>query len=912
MAFMRYKTTGYQWAVTYPAGEWKVLFGRGSDGVLISEQGVVSSGQLTSFHSGFAARSAPYRQSSDGAFMLPVSVGSWLTLFFRGDRSERLHWDRGVQREGAWTEEHNWGSALPAGFRSQIDALLQAPNAADGNWQTYFFKGPRVLTLHWITGVVRDALITEGPDASGCAGWASLPEEFRSDLDHVIAYKNAADGTRQSLLVKGAKGLLLNWKTGVLASGELHQLGVPGLAALPAEYRTPLRPVTGRYTGASGSDRVELRVDLEGERSLATISGDFFTNGVCVNSFRTGAALSVDQTANAYTLAQTGLEWSSDTWVTRLALTIPRVAATANAANAALVLDAPGNNRVLQFDCSYASTGLRTVELETDSVVGTQVFQRYDTAQGWNPPGYRNRTLTVTSAYAEAGIEIRDAGNANTITADTAGADLAWSDAELHAAMTASSSVYQDVPQWRFWAFVATRYTKPTVAGVMFDYLGGVQRQGMAVFHQSMQGFGWIGNANELFCYVHEIGHGFNLAHSWQKHLAQPPAPLGPDQGYGDLSWMNYPQNYSQGEEAYWRNFRFQFTDNELRHLRHGFYQHIIPGGSSGWMVNSALEDSALAAAETSFRPSDNPSGLTLTLGGKQVFGYGEPVMAEVRLALAGERDGITVTESIGPKGERTVIAITDPQGRTRLFRPLARTCTGHGGGESAVTLNAERPAVYETVYLGYGADGLYFAEPGLYKVTAVHTGLDGARTVSPTRTLRVRLPLDRTDQNVGELLTGDDQGALLALLGSDTPSLASGNDALQELIDRYGDHPLAAYARLARGANAGRHFQTVTDGRLQVRQPDTETAVTQLTDAIDASRTDQNTGLDNLTLNAAMRRLATVHAKAGDLDRADAVLTDLTTHFREQGIPAHVQEHIQQQADETRAAITEQTGDRS
>ncbi|MEW1552351.1 hypothetical protein AB0421_38310, partial [Streptomyces tsukubensis] len=267
------------------------------------------------------------------------------------------------------------------------------------------------------------------------------------------------------------------------------------------------------------------------------------------------------------------------------------------------------------------------------------------------------------------------------------------------------------------------------------------------------------------------------------------------------------------------------------------------------------------------------------------------------------------VTESIGPKGERTAVAITDPQGRTRLFRPLARICTGHGGGETAVTLNAERPAVYETVYLGYGADGLYFAEPGLYRVTAVHTGLDGARTVSPTRTLRVRLPLDRADQNVGELLTGDGQGTLLALLGSDAPSLTSGNDALQELIDRYGDHPLAAYARLARGANAGRHFQTVTDGRLQVRQPDTETAVTQLTEAIDASRTDQNTGLDNLTLNAAMRRLATVHAKAGDLERADAVLTDLTTHFHDQGVPAHVQQRIQEQADETRARIHETAG---
>ncbi|MFF2025017.1 hypothetical protein ACFVW2_24820, partial [Streptomyces sp. NPDC058171] len=134
----------------------------------------------------------------------------------------------------------------------------------------------------------------------------------------------------------------------------------------------------------------------------------------------------------------------------------------------------------------------------------------------------------------------------------------------------------------------------------------------------------------------------------------------------------------------------------------------------------------------------------------------------------------------------------------------------------------------------------------------------------------------------------------------------------LQELIERHGDHPLAAHARLAHGANAGRHFQTVTDGRLTVRQPDIATAVAELTDAVDTSRANEATGLDNLTLNAAMRRLATVHAKAGDLDRAEAVLTDLTTHFHHQGVPAHVQHHIQQQTDETRAAIAELTGDQT
>ncbi|MFE5853016.1 hypothetical protein ACFQ61_07310 [Streptomyces sp. NPDC056500] len=158
-------------------------------------------------------------------------------------------------------------------------------------------------------------------------------------------------------------------------------------------------------------------------------------------------------------------------------------------------------------------------------------------------------------------------------------------------------------------------------------------------------------------------------------------------------------------------------------------------------------------------------------------------------------------------------------------------------------------------------------------------------------------------------LATGDDQGTLLAFLAPTPPPHHRQRRTPRDQRTP-GDHPLAAYARLARGANAGRHFQTVGDGRLQIRQPDITTSVTQLTEAINTSRSDQNTGLDNLTLDAALRRLATVHAEAGDLERADAALDTLVTHFHDQGDLAHVEQHIQQQADETRAQIHEAAGE--
>lgn len=276
--------------------------------------------------------------------------------------------------------------------------------------------------------------------------------------------------------------------------------------------------------------------------------------------------------------------------------------------------------------------------------------------------------------------------------------------------------------------------------------------------------------------------------------------------------------------------------------------------------------------------------------------------MAEVKLTRTGTRGDVTVAADLGPKGEHTALFITDPQGSTRPFRPIARLCTGHGGPDAHVTLTEAEPTLYANAFLGYGSDGVYFSTPGLYKITAAYHAHDGATVVSRPRPVWVRSPLTRADQEVGELMFGDQQGTLLALLGSDAPQLRDGTAALAEVADKHSGHPAAAYARLVLGANAGRHFQHVRDGRVRIRQPDLKTSVTQLSAAIDASRGDA--GLDNLTLNAAMRRLATVHAKAGDTRHAGDVLDRMEAHFRGKRVPGQVQRRIQARPT-TRAAAS-------
>ncbi|MGW7079828.1 reprolysin-like metallopeptidase [Streptomyces sp. NPDC054866] len=903
MAFLRHKSTGFRCAVACPTGQgWSAMFLRPNWAAGISDTALLFETPTTDAYGGqFTELRQPayqdFKANPHAVLQLPAHTdGAAQYLFIIGTDSLQYRVGTGVVKR----EQLVMHSYLPADWQNNVDALLQAPNSPAGAWRTYVFKGSRVITYNWgkDVDVERNALLTEGPDADA-PGWAQLPADFRSDLDHVVALPPASGDVRRSLLIKADKGLILNWRTGVEKSGTLTSL-TAGLGKLPANYATPYLPLSGTYRATNAGQSVEARIDVDGIGTLSTLSGDLFTvsgqTTTYANSFRS-TSVEVGWTDNYVVITGKGLLWATaQPEITQVRTLIYLTAAGQSPSPAAWLTleDANGYYRSLWSDLPKASTYFRTVDYEVDTVAGEAELVSYDTSKAAVPPGYANRVLTVPASFAEAGVELRTVGTRNVIATTEAGSDLMWSNAELHAAMVAHFSGYREVPQWKLWTLVATENERGS-AGVMFDSTG-LQRQGMVVFTKANV----AGTNDELHTYVHEIGHAFNLMHSFAKGTAVPPAPAGPRNGYGDLSWMNYPQYYQGGSEAtsgfaaFFKAFPFSFTDDELRHLRHGFYRNVIMGGND-FMSGAAKEQPSV---ELFAQPLTDESGLALEIEGQAAFAYGEPVIAQLKLGRTGSHGDVTVTPHLDPSTGHVIVAITDPYGRSRRFQPLTRECAAH----TTTTLTAGAPAVYASVYLGYGADGLYFSEPGLYTVAAAYQGPDGSRVVSAPHTIRVRPPLAAADQHIGELLLGEDQGQLLTFLGSDAPQLQSGNDALQEVIERYGDHPLAAHARLARGANAGRHFQHIQGGRLTVREPDIKESVQQLSAAINASTGDE--GLDNITLNKAMRRLAKVHAKDGNLAEADAVLNKMVATFRGKHLPAPVQKTIQAQAEETRASI--------
>lgn len=653
--------------------------------------------------------------------------------------------------------------------------------------------------------------------------------------------------------------------------------------ALAAEVEK--RPVSGRYKGTGGAFQLELRVDVDGRKPAVMVSGDLYrTAGAVVTYFGSFVVASPQITAGAaeVTVEGTG-DFSFQTNAPVVRVSIPRAPALTPPPSAKVTFSDGAGGVGTSFDCAFVSPFFRSVQYEQDMVQGTKPFGSYDT--GSLPSGGPARTLSVVAAYAEAGVEMQLAGASNIVSPAAAGPDGRWSNAELHASMLEQFSLWQDEPQWKVWLLVANDHESQNLRGIMFDQQGR-QRQGCAVFYDRIGGDDVDAQRGALRTYVHELGHCFNLLHSWQKSFAVPPTPNRPDA----LSYMNYVQNFPGGAAAYWSSFPFQFDDPEVAHLRHAFRDNIIMGGNN--FGGGAAEFDMQAFNQ----PLTDNSGLRLELEARKSFVLCEPAVVELKLHTTDLR-GRRVHANIHPNYGFVQLAIRKPGGQMVAYRPLVEQCIE----PELIVLDAERPSVYASAYVGYGKDGFYFDQAGFYQVSAVYHALDGSEVVSSPLTVRVRNPLSAEEEEIADLYYGHDQGALFYLLGSDSGRLAGGNNSLDVVLEKHGKHPLAVYARLVKGINAGRHFKIVTDDKkLDERRPRAEESRDLLSQAVDSSV--KGAGLDNITLNMAARRLARAQRKIGDEEGAKTTLQGALRYFRRKSLKPHVLRRIESQAEKAMA----------
>lgn len=624
------------------------------------------------------------------------------------------------------------------------------------------------------------------------------------------------------------------------------------------------RNASGRYLGQVGGFQLEVRVDLDGSHPLNMFSGDFLSvSGGTTTYF---GSFIVDHpviTRTATSVIARGLgRFTFGAAAPIVQVTVPRRNIFQPAAAATVQFFTTANAPGATYVCAFTGTGMRRVAIETDVVsdVVTPVFNTYDT--GLLPSGGPARALSVVSAYAEAGIEMAPTAGGDVVNISEAGPNHTWSDAELHASMTRHFSLFRDAPQWSVYQLVCQLHDLgPGLYGIMFDQLG-FQRQGCAVFHQGIGGTTPDKLRLQAYTYVHELGHCFNLLHSWQKSLASPPGVNRPSA----LSWMNYPWNYPGGAAAFWAAFPFQFDQPELTHLRHGFRNNVIMGGDP-FATNAAIINPQAVAD-----PIRDDSGLRVTIEPHlPAYALGEPVVVKLALSVTDKR-GKVAHPHLDPKASMTSIAIRRPNGDVVAYEPFVDHLM-----DSQPQFLADGEVIEESAYIGYGGGGLYFDRPGTYKVRAIYQAPDGSQVYSNVAEVKVRNPLTQVDEELSDLLIGEEQGALFALLGSDSEALGSGNRAFDIVLDKHAKHPLADYVRAARGVNLARTFVTVDESRprrAEVRQSQVGAAQELL-----GAATAGGSRIDDISKTSFLKKLARAQLRAGDeagskttLNRAEAI----------------------------------------
>ena len=474
----------------------------------------------------------------------------------------------------------------------------------------------------------------------------------------------------------------------------------------------------------------------------------------------------------------------------------------------------------------------RQTQFELDYEQGVERWLTYDTSLLPRPAGVAAEELTLEKIYGRAGIEVTRSSAVNAVPGAGSGANAQWNNQELHDAMIANWSRSEGDP-WAMWVFFAKEYENEpgfVTFGIMFDTIGTYERSGTAIFSKSIEDFYPADTANRdaiikrhhFRTMIHEIGHAFNLLHSWQKELPGYPGWHSsvvnePNAG----SFMNYPYRVAGGEDAYWRDFGFRFSDQELLFLRHAPEAFINMGAAAFGTSHAETESTMELMPELS---GQDPEQATLQLDlrvnkERPVFQFMEPVALELKLKNISNKPRLvenTILEDIG----HMTINITRNQSETKQYRSYSQLCFA----DEKITLQPGE-SLYSSLFLSAGSLGWYIADPGTYEITVVlsvdREDDEGKEIVSSSFSLIVLRPdvqRRREEEKLAQDVFNDDVGRILAFQGSRI--LDSGNDILQELTERFPAANAVPHAQVALEVPKLKDFKTMdfSNGQPQVR----------------------------------------------------------------------------------------------
>jgi len=553
----------------------------------------------------------------------------------------------------------------------------------------------------------------------------------------------------------------------------------------------------------------ELRLDVDGRYPQMTASGTL--RGFIASQTHWIASLTASGT-NTWT----GAIWFKDGATASFPYTTVEIKVVKSLfppLRAATVIYSGGGgpSRVRIF--KYKSSAFHPVNFELDFAMGEAASAGIDThAHPNRPASLPQETLTIPKVFQRAGFAVTTTLGAPVPIAG-AGANARWSDQEMHDAMQTYWSKFAVKAQWAMWVFFASLHEQGTsLGGVMFDDIGPNHRQGTAIFNDSFIAQAPAGDPNPaawvqrmiFWTACHEMGHAFNLAHSWQKSLVfsgkGPWIPLADEPEA--RSFMNYPFNVSGGQSAFFADFEFRFSDPELLFMRHA-PARFVQQGNAEWFDHHGFEEANVSPEprlQLQLRVNrDVPS-----------YEFMEPVTLELKLSNVSTQPQL-VEENLLSTSDSLLVILKKEGKPARQLLPYAQRCWLPNK-----TVMLSGSSVYESLYVSSGRNGWDLAEPGYY-VVQVALRVDGEDIVSNPLRLRVAPPRGYDEEYLAQDFFSDDVGRIVALDGS--RYLGRGNSTLQEVIERLPDRRVALHAALGLGTPLQNTYKYLVDDHADPRK---------------------------------------------------------------------------------------------
>lgn len=437
---------------------------------------------------------------------------------------------------------------------------------------------------------------------------------------------------------------------------------------------------------------------------------------------------------------------------------------------------------------SFLSAYFRPVELEYDCESSVQPVLEIQThAHPNRPAGLPSERLVIDTVFKRAGFNTTRTGAASAIPTDGPDPNTTWSDAEMHDAMQVYWSRFANKAQWSLWTLFARQHDMGSgLGGIMFDDIGPNHRQGTAIFYDSFISDApsgdpapqaWI-DRERFWTAVHEMGHAFNLAHSWQKHLGTPWIPLAPEPEA--RSFMNYPDNVNGGQQSFFADFEFRFSDSELLFMRHA-PERFVQMGNADWFDHHGFQNGA----------AELENGLILELGiDRQVpaLEFLEPVVLSLTLTNISNRPRVVPSDVLKDTGHMTVI-LKRNGAPARQWAPYAAYCC-----ESTDIVLKPGESLTESLFVSAGLNGWDLAQPGQYLVQMA-LDLQGRPLVSNRLALRVAPPKGYDEEYLAQDVCTEEAGRVMAFDGS--MMLESGLNAWREVVAKLPASRAAVHARI-------------------------------------------------------------------------------------------------------------------